>query len=33
LRIGIGRRDGGREITGHVLGRFDSRFDRVGAGG
>ncbi len=24
LRIGIGRRDGTREITGHVLGRFDS---------
>jgi PTH1 family peptidyl-tRNA hydrolase len=24
LRIGIGRRDGRREITGHVLGRFDS---------
>ena len=24
LRIGIGRRDGEREITGHVLGRFDS---------
>ncbi len=23
-RIGIGRRDGAREITGHVLGRFDS---------
>jgi PTH1 family peptidyl-tRNA hydrolase len=22
LRIGIGRRDGAREITGHVLGRF-----------
>jgi PTH1 family peptidyl-tRNA hydrolase len=24
LRIGIGRRDGAREITGHVLGRFDA---------
>jgi peptidyl-tRNA hydrolase, PTH1 family len=24
LRVGIGRRDGAREITGHVLGRFDS---------
>ena len=24
LRIGIGRRDGARQITGHVLGRFDS---------
>jgi PTH1 family peptidyl-tRNA hydrolase len=24
LRIGIGRRSGEREITGHVLGRFDS---------
>src|SRR5215469_13827600 len=24
LRIGIGRREGAREITGHVLGRFDS---------
>jgi len=24
LRIGIGRRDGAREITGHVLGRFSS---------
>ena len=24
LRIGIGRQDGGREITGHVLGRFNS---------
>ena len=24
LRIGIGRRPGAREITGHVLGRFDS---------
>ena len=24
LKIGIGRRDGAREITGHVLGRFDS---------
>jgi PTH1 family peptidyl-tRNA hydrolase len=24
LRIGIGRQDGAREITGHVLGRFDS---------
>lgn len=24
LRIGIGRRNGEREITGHVLGRFDS---------
>jgi PTH1 family peptidyl-tRNA hydrolase len=24
LRIGIGRRAGAREITGHVLGRFDS---------
>lgn len=24
LRIGIGRRDGAREITGYVLGRFDS---------
>jgi PTH1 family peptidyl-tRNA hydrolase len=23
-RIGIGRRDGAREITGHVLGRFDA---------
>jgi PTH1 family peptidyl-tRNA hydrolase len=23
-RIGIGRRDGAREITGHVLGRFSS---------
>ena len=23
-RIGIGRRDSQREITGHVLGRFDS---------
>lgn len=24
LRVGIGRRDGRREITGHVLGRFES---------
>jgi PTH1 family peptidyl-tRNA hydrolase len=24
LRLGIGRRAGAREITGHVLGRFDS---------
>jgi PTH1 family peptidyl-tRNA hydrolase len=24
LRIGLGRRDGQREITGHVLGRFES---------
>jgi PTH1 family peptidyl-tRNA hydrolase len=24
LRIGIGRRDGARQITGHVLGRFDA---------
>jgi peptidyl-tRNA hydrolase, PTH1 family len=24
LRLGIGRRDGAREITGHVLGRFDA---------
>ncbi len=24
LRVGIGRQAGGREITGHVLGRFDS---------
>jgi PTH1 family peptidyl-tRNA hydrolase len=24
LRVGIGRREGAREITGHVLGRFDS---------
>ena len=24
LRIGIGRKDGARQITGHVLGRFDS---------
>lgn len=24
LRVGIGRRDGAREITGHVLGRFSS---------
>lgn len=24
LRIGIGRRSGAREITGHVLGRFDA---------
>jgi PTH1 family peptidyl-tRNA hydrolase len=24
LRIGIGRRDGAREITGHVLGQFDA---------
>jgi PTH1 family peptidyl-tRNA hydrolase len=24
LRIGIGRKDGARRITGHVLGRFDS---------
>jgi PTH1 family peptidyl-tRNA hydrolase len=24
LRIGIGRRNGAREITGHVLGRFDA---------
>jgi Peptidyl-tRNA hydrolase len=24
LRIGIGRKDGAREITGHVLGKFDS---------
>ncbi|HEY5913845.1 MAG TPA: aminoacyl-tRNA hydrolase [Verrucomicrobiae bacterium] len=24
LRVGIGRRDGAREITGHVLGRFGS---------
>ena len=24
LRIGIGRKDGGREITSHVLGKFDS---------
>jgi PTH1 family peptidyl-tRNA hydrolase len=24
LRVGIGRRDGAREITGYVLGRFDS---------
>jgi PTH1 family peptidyl-tRNA hydrolase len=23
LRIGIGRRDGARQITGHVLGKFD----------
>ena len=23
LRIGIGRKDGRREITGHVLGKFD----------
>jgi len=23
LRIGIGRKDGAREITGHVLGKFD----------
>ncbi len=24
LRLGIGRKDGAREITGHVLGRFDA---------
>jgi PTH1 family peptidyl-tRNA hydrolase len=24
LRVGIGRREGAREITGHVLGKFDS---------
>ena len=24
LRVGIGRTEGAREITGHVLGRFDS---------
>src|SRR5271154_1375853 len=24
LRIGIGRRDGARQITGHVLGKFDA---------
>jgi PTH1 family peptidyl-tRNA hydrolase len=24
LKIGIGRKDGLREITGHVLGRFDA---------
>jgi len=24
LKIGIGRKDGSREITGHVLGRFDA---------
>lgn len=24
LRIGIGRKDGGRQITGHVLGKFDA---------
>ena len=24
FEVGIGRRDGAREITGHVLGRFDS---------
>jgi PTH1 family peptidyl-tRNA hydrolase len=24
LRVGIGRKDGAREITGHVLGRFGS---------
>ncbi len=29
LRIGIGRRDGAREITGHVLGRFDGRRERL----
>ena len=26
LRLGIGRKDGAREITGHVLGRFDAAF-------
>ncbi|HVV00413.1 MAG TPA: aminoacyl-tRNA hydrolase [Verrucomicrobiae bacterium] len=33
LRVGIGRRDAGRQIIGHVLGRFDSTetalFDKV----
>jgi peptidyl-tRNA hydrolase, PTH1 family len=24
LRIGIGRKDGARQITGHVLGRFEA---------
>jgi PTH1 family peptidyl-tRNA hydrolase len=29
LRVGIGRRDGAREITGHVLGRFGSTEARL----
>lgn len=29
LRIGIGRKDGARQITGHVLGKFDADENRV----